>query len=156
MDWFKKYHPALHKKFGRNICLPCSKDGGIGVSPMFKISQHDQERVFKVANSYYEETSVEMFDTVEFVYRSGTKKDIQGENTILKDITGCLKPIINEINMHEGKLKITFIKPGSHTYEVENVPDDLIEKAKELAMLFEDVYQPVTGNKISELQAIES
>jgi hypothetical protein len=53
MKWFKENHPDLHEKYGRNIRIPFQIDGGVCISPDFKISQEEQDMLLEIAQKYY-------------------------------------------------------------------------------------------------------
>jgi len=53
MKWFKENHVSLYEKYGRNIKLPSQINGGVCVSPEYKITQEEQDMLFKIAQTYY-------------------------------------------------------------------------------------------------------
>jgi hypothetical protein len=139
-EWFEKYHPALYKKYNRNFTISPDDGQTVAVNNNYRISQKEFEHITHVASSFYNKTDVELFDSVEYVYSPEMRKDETAESAMLLNTTMWLKPIIKDINMAEGKLRITFIKPGINAYWVENISGDLINKAKELSERFQSPF----------------
>ncbi|MBL0269797.1 MAG: hypothetical protein IPP99_14295 [Chitinophagaceae bacterium] len=141
MEWFNEFHPALFKKYAANITISALDGKGVAVNDNNRISQKEFNFINHVANSYYSKIEVELFDRIKFVYADDVQKDDVLEVAMLNNVTMWLRPFITEINKAEGIVRITFNKKGINSYWVENIPDELIEKARDFSKKFQSPYQ---------------